>query len=43
VRENIIDWKSWLLMGAAFVASYWKKINPILIILGAAALGVLLY
>ncbi len=43
VRENIIDWKSWLLMGAAFVASYWKKINPILIILGAAVLGVLLY
>ena len=43
VRENIIDWKSWLLMGAAFVASYWKKVNPILIILVAAVMGLLLY
>ena len=43
VRENIIDWRSWLLMGAAFVASFWKKVNPILIILAGAVLGLLLY
>lgn len=43
VRENIIDWKSWLLLGAAFAASYWKKVNPILIILCGAVLGLVLY
>ncbi len=43
VRENIIDWKSWLLLGAAFVACYWKKVNPILIIFCGAVLGLVLY
>lgn len=43
IRENIIDWKSWLLLGAAFAASYWKKVNPILIILCGAVLGLVLY
>ena len=43
VRENIIDWKSWCLLAAAFVASYWGKVNPILIILAGAVLGLLLY
>ncbi|MBR5042273.1 MAG: chromate transporter [Bacteroidales bacterium] len=43
VRENFVDWKSWLLLGAAFAACYWGKINPILIILAGAVLGLLLY
>ncbi|MBO4671775.1 MAG: chromate transporter [Bacteroidales bacterium] len=43
VRENISDWKSWLLLAAAFAASWWGKVNPILLILAAAALGLLLY
>ena len=43
VRENFVDWKSWCLLGAAFVASYWGKVNPILVILAGAALGLLLY
>ncbi len=43
VRENFPDWRSWLLLAAAFIASWWRKINPILIILSAAALGLLLY
>ena len=43
VRENFVDWKSWCLLGAAFVASYWGKVNPILVILAAAVLGLLLY
>lgn len=43
VRENFIDWKSWALLGAAFAASYWGKVNPILVILGGAVLGLFLY
>jgi chromate transporter len=43
VRENFVDWKSWLLLAAAFAASYWGKVNPILVILAGAVLGLLLY
>ena len=43
VSENFPDWKSWLLLAAAFAASYWAKVNPILIILAGAVLGLLLY
>ena len=43
VRENFADWKSWCLLAAAFAASYWGKVNPILVILGGALLGLVLY
>jgi len=43
LSENFPDWKSWLLLGGAFAASYWGKVNPIYLILGAAAAGMLLY
>jgi len=43
VRENFVDWKSWLLLAAAFAASLWGRVNPIIIILAGAALGLLLY
>ena len=43
VAENFPDWRSWVLLAAAFIASWWRKINPILIILAAAGLGLLLY
>ncbi len=43
VRENFIDWKSWALLGASFAASYWGKVNPILVILCGAVLGLVLY
>ena len=43
VRDNFADWKSWFLLGAAFVASYWGKVNPILVILAGAVLGLLFY
>lgn len=43
VRENFADWKSWLLLAAAFAASFWGRVNPILIILAGAVLGLLLY
>ncbi len=40
--DTFIDWKSWLLFGAAFIASA-KKVNPILVIVLSAAAGILLY
>ncbi|MBR5256097.1 MAG: chromate transporter [Bacteroidales bacterium] len=43
VRENFPDWKSWCLLGAAFAASYWGKVNPIYVIVAAAVLGLLIY
>ena len=43
VSENFPDWKSWLLLGGAFAASYWGKVNPIYVILAGAVLGLLLY
>ena len=43
VCENFPDWKSWVLLGGAFVAGYWGKVNPIYIILAGAAAGLLLY
>ena len=43
VRDNFPDWKSWCLLAAAFAASYWGKVNPILVILGGAVLGLLIY
>ena len=43
VAENFPDWKSWVLLGGAFVAGYWGKVNPIYIILAGAVMGLLLY
>ena len=43
ITENFPDWKSWLLLAAAFGASYWGKINPIFVILGSAVAGLILY
>ncbi len=43
VAENFPDWKSWVLLGGAFVAGYWGKVNPIYLILAGAVLGLLLY
>ena len=43
VEENFPDWKSWVLLAAAFAAAFWGKINPILVILGGAVMGLLIY
>ena len=41
----IVDttWVQGCLLGAAFAASYWGKVNPILVIVAAAVLGLLIY
>ena len=43
VEDNFPDWKSWCLLAAAFGASYWGKVNPILVIVAGAVLGLLIY
>ena len=43
VSDNFPDWKSWVLLGGAFAASYWGKVNPIYVILAGAVLGIILY
>lgn len=43
VSANFSDWKSWCLLGGAFVAGYWGKVNPIYVILAGAVLGLILY
>ncbi len=40
--DSFIDWKSWILFGACFIASI-KKVNPILLIILSAVAGLLLY
>lgn len=40
---NFIDWWSWILFGASFIALFFFKTNPIYIIIGAGAAGFLLY
>ena len=43
MRENMTDWKSWCLLGGAFAASFWGKVNPIWLILAGAVFGLILY
>lgn len=43
VTENFPDWKSWILFGAAVVASMAFKINPIIVIAAGGVAGLLLY
>lgn len=42
LADNFIDWKSWLLFGAAMVAALFRA-NPILIIICGGIAGLLLY
>lgn len=41
--DNFPDWKSWTLFACAFIASVWKRINPILMIIAGGVAGLLLY
>ena len=40
--DTFIDWKSWLIFGGCFVASV-LKVNPILLIVLSAVVGIVLY
>ena len=41
--DNFIDYTSWLLFAGAFIGSQWLKINPILLIIIAGAIGFIIY
>ncbi len=41
--DNFIDYTSWLLFAAAFIASQRLKMNPILVIVLAGAIGFFIY
>lgn len=41
--SNFIDWKSWVLFGAAFIITLWKNVNPIITILAGGVAGFFLY
>ncbi|MHC1689502.1 MAG: chromate transporter [Bacteroidales bacterium] len=41
--DNFVDWKSWVLFGAAFAATQWGKQSPILIIILGGIAGYILY
>lgn len=41
--DNFIDTYSWILFGAAFIASQWLKVNPIMIIIIAGLIGYFIY
>ncbi len=41
--DNFIDTISWVLFAGAFVAAYWIKLNPILIIILSGIAGFLIY
>ena len=43
LTENFPDWTSWVLAGAAFIASYFFKANPIWVILAAGVVGLIIY
>lgn len=43
VRDNFMDWRSWVLFGAALVAALRFKANPIGIIIAGGLAGLLLY
>lgn len=43
IRENFTDWKSWVLLGGAIIASLRFKVGPIPIILAGGLAGMILY
>ena len=43
IRENFGDWTSWALLGGTLVASLWRKVNPIALIVAGGVIGVIIY
>ena len=43
IEENFGDWSSWVILGVSFVASYFFKVNPILLILAGGIAGLIFY
>ena len=43
IEENFGDWCSWAILGAAFIASFYFKANPILLIVAGGIAGLIFY
>ena len=41
--ENFPDWKSWIILTVSFPLAMWPKMHPILLLIGAAVAGILIY
>lgn len=42
-NDNFPDWKSWIIFAVSFVLAMWTKLNPILLLAAAGAVGYLIY
>ena len=43
LKDNFCDWTSWVLLIGAFLLSYFKKVNPIALILASGVIGLIIY
>ena len=43
ITENFGDWMSWVILGVSFIASFFFKVNPILLIVAGGITGLLIY
>lgn len=43
IEENFGDWCSWAILGATFIASFYFKANPILLIVAGGIAGLIFY
>lgn len=41
--QNYTDWTAWLIFIGAFIATKWLKLSPIIMIICAAAIGLVIY
>ena len=43
IKENFADWTSWAILGVSFIAAFFFKVNPILLIIAGGIIGLLIY
>ena len=43
ITENFGDWTAWAILGVSFIASFFFKVNPILLIVAGGITGLLIY
>ena len=43
IAENFGHWSSWAILGVSFIASFFFKVNPILLIVAGGITGLLIY
>ena len=43
ITENFGDWTAWVILGVSFIASFFFKVNPILLIVAGGITGLLIY